>query len=241
MVFVSCSDVATIHQEYDDIAYDKETDGDEEIDSGIFNIHSWSNYDEDERLVLHDIEINDFAFLEGHCHIRALAIMECSLNSFDYIDINFPNLSFLWISNNEVSEGIESIPYIENLRSIIIRCQNAFKLIDRNNHINGSLGVCLNYAHYRDAETVFISLEPIKHFVDITAFEYMGYATELDIYYLQFMSDLEYINIWRDVYSLSNIEYLLNLDSLAYLALPRKYLTDVYRTMFNHIVFEMGS
>lgn len=196
--------------------------------------------DENKRIELINENIENFAFLREY-EVDTLFIYRGHINSFDFFD-EIIGLRALIIVSTEINDAVLSIPYVKSLRNIEIHHRNALQLIRDNSHIEGHLDMHLVYSHNEHAETVHVSLKPLKEFVNIRAFTYRGYTTSLDLYYLQNARNLIFIDIWRDVYSLQNLEYLTLLEKLEYMRLPVQELGNAIDSgMFGDVVIEMGS
>ena len=98
----------------------------------------------------------------------------------------------------------------------------------------------LGYVLYRDAGTVHITLEPLRHFVNMSGFVYTGYTTILDVSALQNAVNLAHIDIYRDTFEVSNLESLLSLPNLRLLFVPFGHLWDPVLGLFDERCVRTG-
>ena len=177
-------------------------------------------YSAHEFLSLNNRVIENFSFLVEHPNISHLFIRDGIILSFDYFAEKLNNLRHLEIHRTEICENLGAIPYIDSLFRMTINHENALNLIQNNSHIRGHLDIGLSEYCPEDIGNLYVSLDCLKPFSNISIFSYRGYTTRLDISALQNTNSLFYINIYRGVYSVYGIGCLADLPSLVLFGLP---------------------
>lgn len=232
----STKEISDDYQNYYDFYVKRQEDESNKTEYGKQHVHNLENdwrtnthprYNPSDVLVLDDMHIEDFSFLQEYSHIRSLVISRCAVESFDYFVENLPNLSTLEIFAVSFGESVESIPYISTLSNLLVRDRGALGLISNNTHIDRYLEIGLEYTHYNDAENVHVSLEAIGDFDSMRLFAYRGYTTTLDVYFLKNCVSLVYIDIWRDVEAIDNLDKLALLPNLEVLLVPTQFMRGI--------------
>jgi len=173
-------------------------------------------------LRLGNSSIENFDFLANYDNIRRLDISGGTIYSFDYFTENLTNLQALLLHSVNVHQDAGPIPYIADLSNLSITgwrvneveandFQTVFELIVNNSHtIRLGLGFDSS-TYYTNRGTVHVTLEPLSKFVNMELFDFLGYATTLDVSALKNATSL--VEIWMT----SRVDTVLNLQCLAYL------------------------
>ena len=182
-------------------------------------------FEEDITLYLTGVDFENFSMPGYRPDIEELVIEEGHILSFDYLAENFPNLRALSIRDTSIADN-QPIPHIPTLTSLEISHRNALELIINNSHIDGRLLIDLNHMPSWSkmvedyAVPVHISLEALQTFTNIRAFMHRGYASSLDVFYLQYAESLIALEVDRGTTYVENVEQLINLPDLKVLLLP---------------------